>query len=330
MSKISFEGQKYETESNESVLDCLARHGVSVKSSCKAGVCQSCMMVAHEGEPPEKSQAGLKSVLKAQNYFLACACVPKNDIHVGLPDKNLVEIETTIQAVDQLNTEVVRLRLVRPENYEYYPGQYLTLTNPHDVSRSYSIASVPAKEEFVELHIRRVPDGQMSGWAHTEAKTGDTVHISQSHGECFYIQNDPQQPLLLVGTGCGLAPLYGIIKEALRQGHSGPIHLYHGSRTLSGQLTSNGLYLVDELRNLEQSCDQFYYHPCISRGHVPENMRHGRANDMALEDHKDLTGWAVYLCGQEDMVKTTKTKAYLAGANLQNIYADPFIVTPSC
>ena len=330
MSKIAFEGKKYETESNESVLDCLTRHGVSVNSSCKAGVCQSCMMVANEGKPTENSQVGLKSVLKAQNYFLACACVPKSDIGIGRPDKKLVEIETTIKSIDLLNPEVVRLRLVRPDSYEYYPGQFLTLHNPHNVSRSYSIASVPAEEDFVELHIRRVPDGQMSGWAHTEAKAGDAVRISQSNGNCFYIQNDKQQPLLLIGTGCGLAPLYGIIKEAMRQGHRGPIHLYHGSRTPSGQLTPQGLYLIDELRALEQSCDHFFYHPCISRGHVPENMRQGRANELALEDHKSLTGWAIYLCGQEDMVKTTKQKAYLAGANLQDIYADPFLITPSC
>lgn len=329
MSKIAFEGQEYETESDESVLDCLTRHGVSVKYSCRAGVCQTCVMVANEGKPPESSQNGLKDVLKAQNYFLACACVPKSDIGIERPDSNLIEIETTVKSVDHLNPEVLRLRLVRPDNYEYYPGQYLTLNNANGVGRSYSIASIPVDDDFLELHIRIVPGGQVSEWAHTEVKAGDIVHITEPNGDCFYMPKDQEQSLLLIGTGTGLAPLYGIAREALRQGHSGPIHLYHGSRTLEGQVTPYGLYLIDELKALDQFHGQFFYHPCVSHGHVPDGMRQGRANELAFEDNKSLTGWAVYLCGREDMVKATKTKAYLAGASLQDIYADPFLVTPS-
>ena len=327
MPTIAFEGQEYQSEPDESILDCLSRHGVSVKYSCRSGVCQTCIMVAQEGKPSEKSQLGLKDVLKARNYFLACVCVPQSDIGVGRPDSNLIEIETTVKSVYLLNPEVVRVRLCRPDNYQYYPGQYLTLFNSDGIGRCYSIASIPAEEDFLELHIRLVPGGQVSSWAH-KLKTGDTVRITEPNGDCFYVANKKDQPMLLIGTGTGLAPLYGIAREALRQGHSGAIHLYHGSRTLDGHTTSFGLYLFDELKALAQSRNQFYYHPSISSGHVPDGMRRGRANDLALIDHKDLTGWRVYICGREDMVKATKQKAFLAGSSLQDIYADPFLLTP--
>lgn len=328
MPTIAFEGKEYESEPDESILDCLTRHGVSVKYSCRSGVCQTCIMVAQEGTLPEKSQAGLKDTLKAKNYFLACSCVPKSDIGIGRPDSNLIEIETTVKSIDLLNPEVIRIRLLRPNNYEYYPGQYLTLFNSAGVGRSYSIASIPVEEDFLELHIRLVPGGQVSGWAHSEVKAGDTVRITEPNGDCFYMVNDKQQPMLLIGTGTGLAPLYGIAREAIRQGHTGHIHLYHGSRTLDGHATPYGLYLVNELKALAQAHDQFIYHPCVSSGHVPEGMRQGRANDLALEDHKDLSGWRVYLCGREDMVKATKQKTFLAGASLKDIYSDPFLFTP--
>jgi len=325
---IAFEGKEYESEPDESILDCLTRHGVSVKYSCRSGVCQTCIMVATEGTPPEKSQAGLKDVLKTRNYFLACACVPKSDIGIDRPDSNLIEIETTVTSVDLLNPEVVRLRLARPENYNYYPGQFLNLFNPAGIGRSYSIASLPTEDGFLELHIRRIPGGQVSEWVHSVIKIGDLVRITEANGDCFYMPSNHEQPILLIGTGTGLAPLYGIARDAIRQGHSGSIHLYHGSRTLDGHTSPDGLYLVDELTTLAQSCDHFYYHPCVSRGLVPEGMRHGRANDLALDDHKKLSGWRVYLCGREDMVKATKQKSFLAGASLQDIYADPFLVTP--
>jgi NAD(P)H-flavin reductase len=47
--------------------------------------------------------------------------------------------------------------------------------------------------------------------------------------------------------------------------------------------------------------------------------------DVALDDVPDLSGWRVYLCGNPAMVDAAKTKTFLAGASMQNIYADPFL-----
>jgi CDP-4-dehydro-6-deoxyglucose reductase len=325
MPKIEFEGQEYLAETGESVLDCLIRHGVSVNYGCKSGVCQSCMMLAMSGHPTGDSQAGLKDSLRLQNFFLICTCVPDEDMVIQRPDAGTVTEQTKVLAVDHLNPEIVRLRLQRPDGYEYYPGQFLNFFNPNGVSRSYSLASVPGEDDFLELHIRRIPGGQVSDWAYGELKAGDSVTISQPTGDCFYLPGRTEQALLLIGTGTGLAPLYGILREALRQGHNGPIHLYHGSRALDGHATPHGLYLIDELRQLAAENSQLHYHPCVSSGTGPEGMRDGRANELALADHTDLAGWRIFLCGQEEMVKKTKQKAYLAGASLQDIYADPFV-----
>jgi NAD(P)H-flavin reductase len=56
-------------------------------------------------------------------------------------------------------------------------------------------------------------------------------------------------------------------------------------------------------------------------------MREGRAEAQALCDHPQLKGWRVYLCGHPGMVQTAKRKAYLAGASLTDIYADPFVLS---
>jgi NAD(P)H-flavin reductase len=214
---------------------------------------------------------------------------------------------------------VIRLRLARPDNYDYLPGQFLNLSNDAGVSRSYSLASVPGLDDFLELQIRIVPDGRVSGWVANDLQVGDVVTISQSAGECSYLPGREQQSLLLVGTGTGLAPLVGIAREAIRQGHCGPIHLYHGSST------AEGLYLVDELSEMDKANELFHYHPCVSRGDVSNGVRAGRAADLALQDQGSLSGWRVFLCGREDMVKALQKKAFLAGASMQDIFADPFI-----
>jgi NAD(P)H-flavin reductase len=162
--------------------------------------------------------------------------------------------------------------------------------------------------------------GKFSEWVHQELTIGDTIAVSDPQGLCYYLPDKMEQSLLLIGTGSGLAPLAGIIHEALEEGHTGPIHLYHGSRDV------DGLYWIDEMRELADKYENFHYTPCVSRGDAPEGVAQGRANDVAMANIPDLKGWRVYLCGHPDMVNHAKRMAYLNGASLQDIYSDAFHV----
>ena len=57
---------------------------------------------------------------------------------------------------------------------------------------------------------------------------------------------------------------------------------------------------------------------------MPEGYIAGRANEVALQEHSDLSHWKVFLCGHPGMVNETKKKTFLAGASFQEILADPF------
>jgi NAD(P)H-flavin reductase len=117
-----------------------------------------------------------------------------------------------------------------------------------------------------------------------------------------------------------LAPLYGIIADALAQEHSGPIHLFHGSRDL------NGLYFVDEMRELAERFANFHYTPCLSGEGIESNHVRGRAHDIALSSIESLNGWRVFLCGHPEMVSQSKKMAFMKGASMSDIYVDAFHV----
>lgn len=319
MPQLTFNGNTYHCAENQSVLDALQGHGVPIPSSCRNGVCQTCLMRCIGGNLPTESQSGLKETLKAQNYFLACSCRPQADMEITLPETGTARIQATVHSIEPLNHEVVCVGLHCENPLDYRAGQFINLFKDATLGRSYSLASVPGRDPHLKLHIRKVPDGRVSGWAHHSLKPGDVVEISQPVGNCFYVAGNPQQPILLIGTGSGLAPLYGIARDALVQGHSGPIRLYHGSRN------PQGLYLVDELRALAERHDNFSYTPCISGDAMSgDGYAQGRALDVALADIGKLTGWRVFLCGNPEMVKTAKKKAFLTGAAMKDIYADAF------
>jgi ferredoxin-NADP reductase len=67
----------------------------------------------------------------------------------------------------------------------------------------------------------------------------------------YYPAETPDAPLWLIASGSGLAPLWGILREALRQQHSGPIHVVHRARTKEGHYLQLSLdVLATEHANL--------------------------------------------------------------------------------
>jgi ferredoxin-NADP reductase/ferredoxin len=323
MPQVTYAHRSFGLAENQSVLDVLEQQGVPVPYSCRAGVCQTCLMRAVRGMPPEAAQAGLKDSLKLQNHFLACVCHPTEDLEVTLPDDAQAAIPATVVGLERLSDDILHVALQCHGPIEYRPGQYINLMRDPQLGRSYSIASVPGEDELLHLHVRRLPRGRVSGWIHEELRAGQTVQVRGPAGDCFYVPGRPEQPLLLIGTGSGLAPLYGIVRDALLRGHVGPIRLFHGSRD------RHGLYLTGELRELTRRYSQFDYVPCISGEDRPHGHAAGRAHAVALQALPGLDGWRVFLCGHPEMVKDARKQAFLAGASMQEIHADAFNVNQS-
>jgi CDP-4-dehydro-6-deoxyglucose reductase len=109
MAKVRYAGGEYELGIGESVLDCLLRTGNSISSSCRSGVCQSCLMKGIQGTVPARAQASLKDTLRAQGYFLACQCVPEADLTVAQGEKQ--RLAARITRVEPLSSSVLRVSI---------------------------------------------------------------------------------------------------------------------------------------------------------------------------------------------------------------------------
>ena len=270
------------------------------------------------------AQHGLKSTLIDQGYFLPCICIPTNSITVELPGAHVSPVtHAALVAIDWLNEDTARLIFEGDFPDEARPGQFFNIVRTSDgLIRSYSSAQVGMGS--LEIHVRRLPDGKMSSWLCNEISPGMVCRIAGPYGTCYYAGGDVEQPILMVGTGTGLAPLWGIANEALAKGHRGRIRLYHGS------YRSTGLYFVSELKRLAAQYSNFEYLPCVDYADEGQNndIRIQRSNLAAADDISDLTGYRVFLCGHPEMVKSARRRSYLAGASLNEIFADPFVISP--
>jgi ferredoxin len=224
--RLSFEGGEYELAAGETVLDCLHRHGQQLASMCRAGICQCCLMRAESGEVPVVAQQGLKDAWKSRGFFMSCVCRPTADLAVARCDALPVHQARVLQ-VRRLSPRVLSIGLSRPEGLRFSGGQFVQLVRPLDgLMRPFSIASLPG-DAMLELHVALQPDGQMSQWL-AQAQ-GQCVELRGPLGECCYPAGERDRPVLLAGTGTGLAPLYAVLRSALQSGHTGPIRLFHGA-----------------------------------------------------------------------------------------------------
>lgn len=323
MAQLRFKNRALPLQAHETVLDCLLRNGEAIPYACKAGMCQACLIRAVDCEATPESRKWIKPDLQAKGYTLACQWVPEGDVAAALPGIEEFSVAVRIVGLDALNARVLRV-LLRPEDparmFAYRPGQYLTLINPAGLPRSYSIANDYEQDGVIELHIARTAHGEFTGWLFGEARTGIVIHMRGPAGECFYNRTEGAgHPLLLAGTGTGLAPLYGIARDALRQGHAGPIHLFHGGRTPAQ------LYYGAELQQLARDHAGFHYHPCVSESPAP-GLLHGRLEPFVENavDKSQLAQTRVYLCGAPEFVYGMRKRLFLKGLRAPHIHCDPF------
>jgi CDP-4-dehydro-6-deoxyglucose reductase, E3 len=314
---LTFGGRGYELRAGESVLEGLARNGVGLPSACRAGACHSCLLRAEAGDPGEAGRSGLKPTLRASGYFLACQARPVTDVTVA-PAASDILTPATLARSERLAADVLSVWLKPGQPVSFRPGQHVTLHRGGAI-RPYSIANLPAEadRDGMEFHVRVYPGGAMSGWL-AGARPGAELGIGIPAGECFYLPSAPGAPLLLAGTGTGIAPLLAIMRDALAQGHAGPVVVVHGASDPAR------LYLGEHPPRCCAANDggsQIRWRACArSRG---EDIADAAVTEFAAL--ADPAAARAYLCGGAGSVARIRRALFMAGMSLRAIQADEFV-----
>ena len=163
-----------------------------------------------------------------------------------------------LATVEAVRVETYRTRSFRvsvPGWQSFRAGQHvdvrLTAPDGYQAQRSYSIASAPEAQGFVELTVELVTDGEVSSWFHEVARAGDTFELRGPIGGPFTWSAPEGGPLLLVAGGSGVVPLMSMLRhrQAQAQAHAGRALLLYSSRTID-----DAIYR-EELETLADSPD---------------------------------------------------------------------------
>ena len=158
--------------------------------------------------------------------------------------------------IERYGDRLVRLRLDIADRVDHLPGQHyvLRLRAPDDYTaqRSYSVASDPA-DPLLELMVECLPDGEVSGWLHDEARVDDVVELRGPIGGWFTWTGET--PAICVAGGSGVVPIVSMLRYAARLGISDRLRGVAVARTLTAlpyadELLAGGAFVALTRENL--------------------------------------------------------------------------------
>jgi NAD(P)H-flavin reductase/ferredoxin len=295
--------RRWTVPTGSNLLDALNEAGLNVPYSCRAGSCHACLVHCLDGQPADALPEALALEKHAQGWRLACQCRVVGDLRVAVFDPLQDGIAAEVCALDWYG-DVLRLRL-RPERaLRYQAGQHLVLWNG-TVARPYSLASLPGEDDFLEFHIDCRRPGAFCDKARG-LQVGDTLRLGELRGGALHYDPDWQErPLWLLAAGSGLAPLWGILREALRQQHRGPIRVLHVAREH---------YLAIDLVELAQTF------PTLSIDMIDSADVEQSLSALQLQSRQTLA----LACGAPDTVERFARRLFIVGLPRSQLFADVF------
>jgi NAD(P)H-flavin reductase/hemoglobin-like flavoprotein len=197
---------------------------------------------------------------------------------------------------------------IRPDQpLRYLPGQYVAVQVPRwpRVWRSFSVANAPRANGLIDLHVRGVCGGMVSGSLLRGVRPGDTLLLGPARGD-LTVSDDGDAGLLCVAGGTGLAPIKAIIEGVIgssKPGRRREIVLFFGARTEAD------LYDLPDLRVLEWIYSPLTVIPVVSHQDDFIGIQ-GMLPDVVAE-YARCAGRDIFISGPDEMVR--KTVALLSG-----------------
>ncbi|HET6631133.1 MAG TPA: 2Fe-2S iron-sulfur cluster-binding protein [Rhodanobacteraceae bacterium] len=325
--------RRFGVETGETVLEGARRAGLALPYSCLSGVCGSCKatLLAGRCHYPRNPPSALNAAEQARHAVLLCQAVPLSDLTLAAREVTSVEdipcrrMHVQVAGKSLLAPQVMRLELRAPaaERLLWLPGQYVDVLLEDGKRRAFSIANLARGDGRLELHVRQVAGGGFTAWVFDTLEPGMQLEIEGPLGT-FVPREDSERPMLFVAGGTGFAPIKTIVEHFLELGTARPMHLYWGARS------AEELYLCALPAGWAERHAGLRFEPVVAdpAQALAAGLRGGLVHEAVLEDHDDLSGVDVYVCGPPALIDAARYRFAEAGLDESRLYFDSFEYAP--
>ena len=323
-------GKTFETHDGERILDAALRSGIMLKHGCRDGRCGDCRTRIESGfsagAVSYPAELKLADSDKTGETVLCCQAVAHQDLVLDAPEVTALDgisvqmLVSRVLTKERISSDVVVLKLMLAPGsaFTYRPGQYLDITLPNGVTRSYSMAARQPENNALELHIRLVPAGEATPFIFDELALRKMVTVTGPYGS-FYLR-ESAAPLVMLASGTGFAPVKALMEQLIADGIERPVTLYWGGRR------ADDLYMSDLCTDWAGRFPWFRYIPVVSDATDGWHGRSGFVHQAVIDDYPDLSAHDVYACGAPVVVESARRDfTERCGLSPANFYADAFV-----
>lgn len=213
---------------------------------------------------------------------------------------------------------------------KYLAGQYLTLIfriNGRRYLRPYSFSSAPGVDSFLEITIKRVPNGIVSNYINDVIEIGDTIEVLQPIGDFVFPIERKTKHVFLWGVGSGVTPLFSLLKFILNEAslNETQVHLIYGNHNIESSIFWDALHILQQEHSDRLQITHFH-----TRSGKNENTAlsvFGRIQpEQVLKNYElnQVNESLHYICGPLDLKNNIKN--ILSDYNLpsENLFIEDF------
>jgi ferredoxin-NADP reductase/DMSO/TMAO reductase YedYZ heme-binding membrane subunit len=268
-----------------------------------AGVLHYYMLVKADARQPLAFAAVLALLLGFR--LVAYWRQPKAPQVAGVVKPKMWSGSLRVERIVQETPEVRTFRLVSPDGsrlpFDYLAGQYLILSlliAGKKVTRTYTIASSPARPAYCELTIKREEKGLASRHLHETVSEGDLLSVSAPAGR-FTFDGTRTKSIVMIAGGVGITPLMAILRDLTGRNWKGDIHFLYCAKI------PRDIIFRQELEELQGRYPNLHLVVTLTRTDgAGWAGRTGRiTGDLLSQTIPNLATQPVFICGPTSMME---------------------------
>jgi len=241
--------------------------------------------------------------------------------------KKILRFKSKILNTINLTSSVKHLTLSIPENFSFYPGQFISLILNKDdrqIKRPYSISSKPGLNS-VDLCIKIVKNGLLTPII-DNLKKWEEVDVLGPMGD--FIIKDLSKDLVFISTGTGIGPFRSMIYELLENNKN---NFKNKVILLTGYRFKEDILYNNEFKELQNKYKNFSYYTVLSKTSSNEDAEKLKSLDNSYNGYvqglvkKNLfPNTHYYICGLKEMVNSVKELLEQQGIPKENIFFERY------
>lgn len=212
----------------------------------------------------------------------------------------MATLSCKVTSVESITDTVYRVILLPDGPFHFKAGQYLMVIMDERDKRPFSMASTPANNETIELHIGASEINLYAMAVMDRILDQRRIDIDIPHGKAWFRENS-QNPMILVAGGTGFSYTHSILLAALMENPSRDITFYWGRQL-------EHLYDLGELQALSERYPNLKVIPIVEQPDEQWRGRSGTVLSGVLEDFGDLSSYDIYIAGRFEMAKIARER----------------------